>query len=239
MLECFAALFAPSRRQRVGRLTIAFAAVALSTQTAMAAGATDNSGPSPVSWAGLNWGVGIAADFDVGGTRVANASIVNNIVRVNDTSANVAVSFVLEAHYFLRDYTFDFGGALKGPGGCSIGKGATLSYAALNCTEIAHGPFVAIEIGGGSAATPSGNGPITGYALGWMVGLHHPKFDANGKEVPDNTSWNLGLGLRIDPKAQVLGDGFVANQPPPAGETAIRYKTEPRLGIMLMSSFSF
>jgi hypothetical protein len=239
MLKCFVALCRPTTLRHLRKLAIGFAAVSLGTQTASAA--DKSPGQSPVSWAGLNWGVGIAADFDVGGTRVANASIVNNIVRVNDTSSNVAVSFVLEAHYFLRDYTFDFGrySALKGPGGCSTAGKATLDYTTLNCTEIAHGPFVAIEIGGGSAATPSGSGPITGYALGWMVGLHHPKFDANGKEVPDNTSWNLGLGLRIDPKAQVLGDGFVANQPPPAGETAIRYKTEPRLGIMLMSSFSF
>jgi hypothetical protein len=72
-----------------------------------------------------------------------------------------------------------------------------------------------------------------------MVGLHHPKFDATGKPVADNTNWNLGIGLRVDPKAQVLGDGFVANLPPPAGETMIRYKTEPKAGVMLMSSFSF
>jgi hypothetical protein len=232
MRKFFAARSGSTRRYWLRDLTAAFAAVALNMQVAAAAGGS-SSGPSPVSWAGLNWGLGIAADFDTGGTRVANASIVNNIVRVNDTSTNVDVSFVLEAHYFLRDYTFDFGGALKGPGGCSSPS------ATLNCTELAHGPFVAIEIGGGSSATPAANGPITGYALGWMVGLHHPKFDSSGNPVADNTSWNLGLGLRIDPKAQILGDGFVANQPPPVDETTIRYKTEPRLGIMLMSSFSF
>jgi hypothetical protein len=72
-----------------------------------------------------------------------------------------------------------------------------------------------------------------------MVGFHHPKFDASGTPVADNTSWNLGIGLRVDPKAQVLGDGFAANVAPPAGETVIRYRTEPRAGVMLLSSFSF
>jgi hypothetical protein len=35
-----------------------------------------------------------------------------------------------------------------------------------------------------------------------------------------------------------LGDGLVANQPIPPGDQ-IRFKTEPRYGIMLLSSFSF
>jgi hypothetical protein len=184
-----------------------------------------------ITWGGLNWGLGVAADFDTGGTRVANASIVNGIVRLNDTSSNVGVSFVLEAHYFLKDLLTK--SCYAAPVQAPNGNGA-IDY---NCTEVAWGPFVAIEVGGGGTSSPANNGPITGYALGWMVGLHHPKVDSAGK--PDTTSWNLGLGLRIDPKAQVLGDGFVANMPAPAGETAIRYKTEPKAGVMLMSSFSF
>jgi hypothetical protein len=240
MFEYLAALCRSTRIRCLRQLAVGFVAVALGIHAAAAAGAAD--GVTPVSWAGLNWGLGVAADFDTGGTRVGDATIVNNIVRVKDTSANVGVSFVLEAHYFIRDFIFDFGHpALRGPGGCTAQAkaAAPLDYQAINCTELAHGPFVAIEVGGGTSAQPANNGPITGYALGWMVGLHHPKFDASGKPVPDNTSWNLGVGLRIDPKAQVLGDGFVANAPPPAGETAVRFKTEPRLGIMVMSSFSF
>src|SRR5262245_51719402 len=58
------------------------------------------------SWAGFNWGLGIATNFDVGGARVNNATVVNNIVRVDDTTGNVGISFVLEAHYFLRDSLF-------------------------------------------------------------------------------------------------------------------------------------
>jgi hypothetical protein len=50
--------------------------------------------------------------------------------------------------------------------------------------------------------------------------------------------WNVGLGLRVTPNGKVLGDGLVANQFLPAGDS-IRYKTEPRYGLMLMSTFSF
>jgi len=243
MLGHFFPLRKAARIGKMRKLAISLAAVALSAQAALAADRPVPAGSGSqlpydtASWAGLNWGLGIAADFDIGGTRVANASIVNGIVRLNDTSSNVGVSFVLEAHYFLRDVLVPFS---KGPGGCAqtTTPGITPNgYLDYNCNEFAWGPFVAIEVGGGSSSAPANNGPITAYALGLMVGMHHPRIDASGK--PDTTSWNLGIGLRIDPKAQVLGDGFVANQPPPLGETAIRYKTEPKAGVMLLSSFSF
>jgi hypothetical protein len=97
------------------------------------------------SWQGLNWGIGIAADFDLGGSRVTKAQFDSaNIVRVTDASGNVGVSFVLEAHYFLKEW-FPQPKCME-----------------LNCTEYALGPFVAIEVGGGATATPT-NGPITGY----------------------------------------------------------------------------
>src|ERR1700688_2907761 len=109
-----------------------------------------------LSWAGLNWGLGIAADFDIGGTRVANASIVNGIVRLNDTSSNIGVSFVLEAHYFLKDLVTR---------GCNPNLAIPLPKGGIdyNCTEVAWGPFVAIEVGGGSTSSPQNNGPITAY----------------------------------------------------------------------------
>jgi len=177
------------------------------------------------NWGGLGWGIGIATSFDVGGARAVNAAVVNNIVRVSDASSNVNVGFVLEAHYFLRGHLLGFGAGTP----CAVGGTPT-----LNCTELAHGPFVALEIGGGSSAAPAASGPITAFAMGWMVGMRHP-----GYAPTNNSSWNFGVGLRVDPKAQVLGDGIVANQPLPPGETTIRYKTIPRYGVMLLSSFSF
>ena len=149
-----------------------------------------------------------------------SATVVNNIVRATDTSNNVDVSFVLEAHYFLVAKERDF---------VRRSCASNLPYDWISCTVVATGPFVAIEIGGGGA----GSGVISGYALGWMVGLQHPN-------APRNivSTWNLGIGLRIDPQAKVLGDGLSLNQPLPVGDT-LRIKTEPRLGLMLLSSFSF
>jgi hypothetical protein len=218
-------------RQLATGLVVAFLCSGLLVETAHAEEApkvvvkTVNPAPPTTAWGGLGWGIGIATDFDMTGRRVATADIVNNVVRIKDTSNNVGVSFVLEAHYFLRDYRFGFGRA----GICD-----PLDY--LNCTELGHGPFVAIEVGDGSSATPAANGPITAFAMGWMVGMRHPSNLVGGSQT---ASWNFGLGLRVTPKSQVLGDGIIANQPLPAGETIIRYKTEPRFGVMLLSSFSF
>jgi hypothetical protein len=184
-----------------------------------------------VEWGGLGWGVGIATNFDVGGKRVGTAELVgtNNIVRVKDASSNVNVSFVLEAHYFLRDYML----AIGNPTSCKkLASAGYVDY--VNCTELAHGPFVAIEVGGGSSGTPKADGLITAIAMGWMVGLRHPASSPDSK-----SSWNFGLGLRVTPNSQILGDGIIANQPLPAGETLIRYKNEPRYGVTLLSSFSF
>ncbi|MGZ5871772.1 MAG: hypothetical protein ACXWKP_06620 [Bradyrhizobium sp.] len=196
--------------------------IGLLVQVAIAAD-SGASGDSQTKWGGLSWGIGLAADFDVSGKRVNNSTVVNNIVRATDTSNNVGVSFVLEAHYFFKAREL-------GQRTSCLSNGA---FDWINCSIVATGPFVAIEIGGGATSATGAGGPVTGYALGWMVGLQHPT------ALPKSTSsWNFGVGLRVDPKSQVLGDGLVVNQPLPVGDS-IRFKTEPRFGLMLLSSFSF
>jgi hypothetical protein len=183
-------------------------------------------------WAGLNWGVGLSVDFDIGQARVNSASVVNNIVRVDNTTSNASVGFVLEAHYFLRDFIL----RPRTSSDCTI---------LIGCyTEVGFGPFAAIEIGNGTdVPTASSKGPVTGYALGVMVGLHHLGVAKDGSPAvnPDKKSWNFGIGVRVTPDTTVLGDGIVANQPLPVGESAttVRLKHEPRAGVMLLSSFSF
>src|SRR5206468_997257 len=88
----------------------------------------------------------------------------------------------------------------------------------ISCTEVAQGPFVAIEAGG---VTDAAKGPITAYALGWMVGMRH----RDSWSLPSNASWNLGVGFRIEPAARFLGEGIVANQPLPPGESPSAVRT--------------
>jgi hypothetical protein len=226
--------FALRKAARIGQvhLTAGLAAAALCGGLLTQAAVADGLPPGTTTWGGLTWGVGIATNFDVGGTRVVDAQIVNNIVRLTDTSSNVGISFVLESHYFFPGTEFN-PLQFEPPGQCTFSR--------PDCTEWAWGPFIAIEVGDGTTApTSTTTGSIAAFAAGMMVGLHRPTYDPKTKQqLPDKTSWNFGIGVRVDPAAQVLGPGFAANQAPPAGETAIRFQKEPRAGVMLLSSFSF
>ncbi|MBX9775340.1 MAG: hypothetical protein K2Y71_13145 [Xanthobacteraceae bacterium] len=179
----------------------------------------------PKQLEGVGFGVGIGITFDLhrGTNRLGEAELVTpgNIVRLKE-SHDVIAGFVFETHYFFP-FAFDHPGIMP-----------------RRAPAMGHGPFAAIEVG---STAGGGSGVITAYALGWMVGLRNwellekPDGSYFGRLAPG--SWNFGIGLRVDPKAKALGDGIVANQPLPPGETAIRTKTAPRYGLMLVTSFGF
>ena len=174
--------------------------------------------PATKIFGGLSFGVGVGATFDVQGQqRVVSATAVNNIVRVSQTN-NVTVSLVGESHYFFVPNIPFFG---------------------VPASTWGTGPFVAIDAG-----TNNTSNVVTGFSLGWMIGFRQPKWQHTPSGYTpiygDSTSsWNFGVGFRVDPTAQVLGDGVVANRPLPPGETTVRLKTEARYGIMLLTSFTF
>jgi hypothetical protein len=176
--------------------------------------------PNFKTFGGLNLGVGIGATFDPQNQRVSSATAVNNIVRVTQTN-NATISLVGESHYFFIPNTTLFG---------------------VPAGDWGTGPFVAIDAG-----TNNGNNVVAGYSIGWMIGFRQVSSWVPDPNKPQNflptysstSSWNFGLGFRVDPNAQVLGDGVAANRPLPPGETTVRLKTEPIYGIMLLSSFSF
>jgi hypothetical protein len=184
-------------------------------QTGSSPPPTDTTAPAKQNFGGLSLGVGLGLTLNADKvSRVTSASAVNGIVRVTGTSDAVA-GIVLESHYFFvpnRDF-------------------ATVPQGAWG-----HGPFVAIVAGS------SGSNVISAYALGWMIGFREPTWtyvNSNWKATYGSSSWNFGLGVRVDPSVQVLGDGDVANQPLPAGETAVRFKNVPSYGVIMISSFSF
>ncbi len=186
------------------------------TKTGSAPPPADTPATPKQNFGGLSLGVGLGLTLNIDKvSRITSASPVNGIVRVTGTSDAVA-GIVLESHYFFvpnRDL-------------------ATVPAGAWG-----HGPFVAIVAGS------SGSNVISAYALGWMIGLREPTWtyskDGGWKATYGSSSWNFGLGVRIDPSVQVLGDGVVANLPLPAGETAIRFKNVPSYGLIMVSSFSF
>lgn len=85
-----------------------------------------------------------------------------------------------------------------------------------------YGPFIAIQ--------PGTDHFIEAFALGIMIGF---------KRGTGNQSFNIGLGIAVDPDTQVLGQGLQPNQPLPPGETAIRYRRESQYGLVILTSFSF
>lgn len=85
------------------------------------------------------------------------------------------------------------------------------------------GPFIALQ--------PGSDDIIEAAAMGVMMGFRR----GAGK----SESFNIGLGLIVDPSVRTLGDGIVAGQPLPNGETAVRYKETDQLGAVILASFSF
>jgi hypothetical protein len=85
------------------------------------------------------------------------------------------------------------------------------------------GPFIAIQ--------PGTDDIIEAVAAGVMMGF---RYDSKSSQ-----SFNLGIGWVVDPNTRVLGEGIVANEPLPDGETTIRYKEEMQNGLLILASFGF
>ena len=85
------------------------------------------------------------------------------------------------------------------------------------------GPFIGLQ--------PGTDEIIEALGAGIMIG-----FKRGGEKT---SSWNLGLGVMVDPNVQVLGDGFDENRAPPGNETSVRFKEDSQVGILLITSFAF
>lgn len=162
--------------------------------------------------AGLGLGIGLSLTQDVGSRgRVQSASIEKGIVRVSSEQNSVPRA-VLESHYFYN-------------------KASDPSF--LVCPPIVTsnycGLFVAAAVGTTGVDTASLS--VTGVGLGWMYGF--------GDNTKDKGTWNLGLGMFVDPQTKVLGDGFRPNEEPDNGADQVRFKTTDQWGLMIIFSRGF
>ncbi len=220
---------APSARVRIAQLQDE--QESLSEQQKKVAGELDELAPKKSeaddegdkgSFAGLKLGVGLSFTLDVGKlARISEAEIKNGIVRVTDQN-NGRARIMLESHYFFTPC-----GRFLGMGGSTrnddqkLGDGRCTSDDP-DLARWGYGPFVAIQPGSGEI--------IDAIGAGLMVG-----FRRKGSQ-----SFNIGVGIVIDPNTRVLGDGFTANAAPPAGEeTAVRYRETLQTGVLILTSFSF
>jgi hypothetical protein len=180
---------------------------------------------APKPLAGLGFGAGVALSF--GQSRVNSAIAVgpNNIVRVTDSSP-VSAGLVFETHYFFEQQPAQI-----------LGSAHPISWG--------HGPFIALDASTDASAisTASSGTVFAGVSMGWMVGFRRltpPLTPGAPVYTADNNSWNFGVGFHVNPRATVLGDGIVANMPLPAGENnPVRLRSEPRYGVMLLTSYGF
>ena len=162
---------------------------------------------------GIEFGVGMSFTGDLGTRdRVTQASLVNGIVRVSDED-NGRARIMLESHYFFTP-----------PGGLfSLRNGEIDKDGNQKRKEWGIGPFLAIQ--------PGTNNIIEAIGGGIMIGLR--------RDAKTTESFNFCLGIVVDPNTRVLGDGILANQPLPPGETEIRYMEEMQTGFLALVSFSF
>jgi hypothetical protein len=91
------------------------------------------------------------------------------------------------------------------------------------------GPFATAEAG--TTGSTSSNA-ITGFGLGLMAGFKVPG-------TTTSSGFNVGVGYLWEGSVQTLGDGIVANQPLPTGETQVRYKNQSVGAIAVLFSWKF
>lgn len=176
------------------------------------------------NFGGLDFGIGVSMSYDLGNNdRVSDAVIANNVVRVTRTE-NIRARIVLESHYFATP-TFSKTRREREEAFCADFTADPVRYD--NCLSAQKnfgiGPFVALQ--------PGGEKVIDAIGLGVMVGLR--------RGVDRASSFNLGVGIFYDVDTRILGNGFVEDQPPPAGETEVRFRRQSQSGLLFISSYSF
>ncbi|MCW5213003.1 hypothetical protein VU04_08850 [Desulfobulbus sp. TB] len=163
------------------------------------------------SLAGFKFGVALGLTIDLGDNdRVESADVFNGVVRVTKDN-NYSPRIMLETHYFFT------------PPPEKVFGERVANYLELKQNKMGIGPFVAIQNGSDDF--------IEYIGAGVMLGFRRTKDSTN--------SFNIGLGVVVDPSAKILGDGIVENQPLPEGEAGVRFKETSQFGLLALVSYSF
>jgi len=84
------------------------------------------------------------------------------------------------------------------------------------------GPFVGVQTGSDET--------IDAFGAGFLLGFRNSDTASN--------SFNVGLGVIVDPDVQILGDGIEKNKKLRSGDT-LRFKEKSQWGVLLLFSFNF
>jgi hypothetical protein len=140
---------------------------------------------------------------------VVEAVLTNGLVRITKSqNANVGIWF--ETHRLFRSGDL-FAKDVKTEAGVEISR-----------LQAAIGPFVAVQ--------SSNDRLLDALGAGLMIGFRQPGSDSG--------SINIGVGVALDSKYKVLGDGIQENQALPSGETEIRYREKSKFRLMVLFSFA-
>lgn len=166
-------------------------------------------------FAGFNFGVALGVTIKAGKRDlVQSASLdANRIVRI-DRDNNTTANLILETHYFFTPPT-SLPSWLGG----------------IEAKDWGHGPFIAIQ--------PGTENIIQSVGAGWMIGFKRSTIVARDIARDRGDSFNLGIGVMVNPNAQVLGDGLQKNQQLPAGETTVRLRKTTEMGYLAIFSYTF
>ena len=85
------------------------------------------------------------------------------------------------------------------------------------------GPFVAVAA--------KDDDVLGGVAIGFMYGRK--------TEITSSEGFSVGIGAVLDADVNDLASGFVANQPPPGGETEVRLESKSRWSAVLFVTRTF
>ena len=164
------------------------------------------------------WGVGLAYIYNRS-PIVSEATIVNGVVRAT-TVQNYQTSLIVGSHWYFQ-----------GSEDPSCGpKWFANSAGGLGCL----GVFLGVGVGGGNSSSQ-----LLDFVGGGFIWGFGDVFDNNGKKDAQSKKHSIGIGVGRRFNVKHLGAGFFANQPPPAGETQVRFETRDTYSPYLFYTYNF